>query len=94
MISLHNVNKSFKGSNQYAVQSVSLDIQKGTIHGMIGTSGAGKSTLLRLINLLESPDEGTVTVNQQELTSLSRRDLPEPRRLIVMIFQQVNLFED
>lgn len=91
MISLHNVTKIFKGSDHYAVQSVSLDIQKGTIHGMIGTSGAGKSTLLRLINLLESPDEGTVTVNQQELTTLSRRELREARRSIGMIFQQFNL---
>ena len=94
MISLHNVTKSFKGSDHYAVQSVSLEVQRGTIHGMIGTSGAGKSTLLRLINLLEVPDEGTVSVNHQELTTLNSRELREARYSIGMIFQHFNLLEN
>ena len=57
----------------------------------MGYSGAGKSTLLRLINLLERPDSGTVTIDGKELTSLSTHDLRHARQNIGMIFQQFNL---
>ena len=58
---------------------------------MIGFSGAGKSTLLRLINMLERPDEGAVLVDEQDLTSLSPRELRQARQNIGMVFQQFNL---
>ncbi|WP_342429490.1 ATP-binding cassette domain-containing protein [Neobacillus sp. FSL H8-0543] len=93
MISLHNVSKSYKQALTalQAVQSVSLKIDKGEVHGIIGSSGAGKSTLLRLINLLEIPNEGTVVVGKHTLTELSSRKLREVRQSIGMIFQHFNL---
>ncbi|MDF2857264.1 MAG: hypothetical protein K0Q87_3115 [Neobacillus sp.] len=93
MISLQNVSKSYKQNLTafQAVQSVSLKIGKGEIHGIIGASGAGKSTLLRLINLLESPDEGKVVVGGNSLTTLPHRKLREARQSIGMIFQHFNL---
>ncbi|WP_056833449.1 methionine ABC transporter ATP-binding protein [Psychrobacillus sp. FJAT-21963] len=89
MIKLHNVGKSF--SRFQAIKSVSLTIDKGDIHGIIGASGAGKSTLLRLMNLLELPDEGEVEVNGQKLTNLSSKELRQARKSIGMIFQHFNL---
>ncbi|MDQ0271920.1 methionine ABC transporter ATP-binding protein [Cytobacillus purgationiresistens] len=89
MIKLHQVSKNF--SQFQAIKSVSLVINKGEIHGIIGASGAGKSTLLRLMNLLESPDDGEVEVNDQKLTSLSSIDLRQARKSIGMIFQHFNL---
>ena len=56
-----------------------------------GLSGAGKSTLVRCINFLEKPTAGTVTVDGQELGSLSKKQLLEARRSMGMIFQQFNL---
>lgn len=94
MILLHNVSKSYKQQNLaafQAVQSVSLRVEKGEIHGIIGASGAGKSTLLRLINLLEIPDQGTVVVDENTLTTLSSRKLRDARQSIGMIFQHFNL---
>lgn len=93
MLSLEGVSKSFgmHGSGLRVVDNVSLHVERGAIHGIIGASGAGKSTLLRLINLLERPDSGTVTVGETELTALSDRRLREERRQIGMIFQQFNL---
>lgn len=60
MIRLENVTTTFgKDQDQFtAVKDVSLEIQTGTIHGIIGFSGAGKSTLLRNINLLQRPTSG------------------------------------
>ncbi|AXA94535.1 methionine ABC transporter ATP-binding protein [Massilia sp. YMA4] len=77
-----------------AVRDVSLTIGAGEIYGIAGRSGAGKSTLLRLVNLLERPDAGTVTVDGQELTALSRRELRAARQNIGMIFQQFNLLQN
>lgn len=93
LISLHNVSKSFVtgGTRHQAVEPVSLHIEEGSVHGIIGTSGAGKSTLLRMINVLERPDSGQVMVNGQDLTLLGERQLREARRAIGMIFQQFQL---
>ncbi|MEW9108475.1 MAG: ATP-binding cassette domain-containing protein [Cytobacillus gottheilii] len=89
MITLQNVSKSF--SRFEAIKSVTLTIEKGEIHGLIGASGAGKSTLLRLMNLLELPDTGDVEVNGQTLTRLSAKELRRARKSIGMIFQHFHL---
>ena len=94
MITIDNVTKRFQtqdGNWFTAVEPTSLSIQQGEIFGLMGYSGAGKSTLLRLINLLERPDSGTVTIDGKELTSLSNHDLHHARQNIGMIFQQFNL---
>lgn len=89
MIELMEVEKAF--TNVQAVRQTSLTIEKGEIHGIVGTSGAGKSTLIRIMNLLERPDRGTVRVGQEELTALSPKALREARQNIGMIFQQFQL---
>ncbi len=97
LIRLESLRKSFdlpNGTRSNAAQDVSLQIARGDIFGLIGKSGAGKSTLLRLINLLERPDAGSVTVDGRELTSLSKRELCEARQSIGMIFQQFNLLQN
>lgn len=94
MIILNNVTKRFKtqsGDWFTAVEPTNLHIKQGEIFGLMGYSGAGKSTLLRLINLLERPDSGTVTIDGKELTTLSNHDLRHARQNIGMIFQQFNL---
>jgi putative spermidine/putrescine transport system ATP-binding protein len=66
---------------------VSLALESGLTLGLLGPSGSGKSTLLRLVAGLESPDSGSVSLGQTELTHLS----PE-RRNIGMVFQDYALF--
>jgi len=92
MIQLQSVEKSFNGLK--AVHPLTLTINKGEIHGIIGTSGAGKSTLIRLMNLLERPDSGDVIVNERELTSLKETELRKARQNIGMIFQQFQLVQN
>ncbi|MGD7007288.1 methionine ABC transporter ATP-binding protein [Metabacillus sp. 84] len=89
MIILDKVSKRF--AQFQAVKSVSLTIHQGEIHGIIGASGAGKSTLLRLMNVLEQPDEGEVSVNGQTLTGMNSRQLRKARKSIGMIFQHFHL---
>ncbi|MFZ6713063.1 methionine ABC transporter ATP-binding protein [Undibacterium sp. TC9W] len=97
IIQIQSVSKAFPlpdGKTFHAVKSVSVDIEQGDIFGLIGKSGAGKSTLLRLINLLERPDSGTVTVARQDLTKLGKKELRVARQNIGMIFQQFNLLQN
>lgn len=94
MIVLDNVSKRFLGQDGTpftAVEPTSLTIHQGEIFGLMGYSGAGKSTLLRLINLLERPDTGTVTIDGQNLTAMTADQLRHARQNIGMIFQQFNL---
>lgn len=76
----------------HAVNDVSLTINEGDIFGIIGYSGAGKSTLVRMINALEQPTSGTVTVLGEQVSSMSESKLRPIRQKIGMIFQQFNLF--
>jgi D-methionine transport system ATP-binding protein len=96
-IRIEGVSKSFKlpdGLLFRAVKSVSLDVPRGEIFGLIGTSGAGKSTLLRLVNRLEHPDAGRVFVGGREITALAKNELRVARQSMGMIFQQFNLLQN
>ena len=96
LVELRGVSKSYRradtGETVNAVEDVTLDVEQGEVLGVIGYSGAGKSTLVRLVNALELPTAGTVTVAGQELTAIPERDRRLARRRIGMIFQQFNLF--
>ena len=93
MIQLQNLSKTFKTSNGQliAVDDVTLTVEQGEIFGIIGYSGAGKSTLIRMLNGLEKPTSGSVTVNGQEISSSSGQALRSARQKVSMIFQHFNL---
>lgn len=93
MIDINNVSKIFKTKDQNitAVDNVGLDIKEGEIFGVIGYSGAGKSTLIRLLNGLEQPTEGTVTVTGDEISTMTMKQLRKKRQKVSMIFQHFNL---
>ncbi|MCL2405980.1 MAG: ATP-binding cassette domain-containing protein [Defluviitaleaceae bacterium] len=93
MISLKNVSKIFatKYGNVRAIHNVNVDIVESEIFGIIGHSGAGKSTLIRCINLLEAPTSGSVVVDGEDMTTLSKKALCDKRKKIGMIFQHFYL---
>ena len=93
MIHLKNVHKSYevKGKQIPALNGIDLSIVKGEIFGVIGHSGAGKSTLIRLINLLERPSGGDITVDGEAILAYDTVALRNFRRNLGMIFQHFNL---
>lgn len=93
MISIKNVQKIFpsKQGQLTAVDDVNLEIQEGEIFGVIGYSGAGKSTLIRMLNGLELPTDGTVTVAGRLISKIKGAELRKARQEISMIFQHFNL---
>ena len=61
ILELSNISKSF--GHVQANKNISLKINKGTIHGIIGENGAGKSTLMSIVFGLYQADSGTISVN-------------------------------
>jgi D-methionine transport system ATP-binding protein len=92
-IQIKNLRKEFVSQNSRvtALSDINLNIDKGTIFGIIGMSGAGKSTLVRCINFLERPTKGTIIIGDKDLSVLNDKELRKVRQNIGMIFQQFNL---
>ncbi len=98
LIQLDHIDITFhqKKKEIQAVKDVTVHINQGDIYGIVGYSGAGKSTLVRVINLLQTPNSGSVKVAGQDLfkegqVQLKSNDLRQKRREIGMIFQHFNL---
>ena len=95
IIEIKNLMKVFKTKSDelVALRDINISIEKGEIFGIIGLSGAGKSTLVRMINFLETPTEGDVYFEGNNMANLSKKELLKVRREIGMIFQSFNLLE-
>ncbi|TWP48718.1 methionine ABC transporter ATP-binding protein [Lentzea tibetensis] len=85
MITVENLTKSFQGIP--VLNGVSLDVQSGSVLGVVGPSGAGKSTLARCVALLERPDSGAIRVDGTDLTALGGTALRNARRQIGVVPQ-------
>jgi D-methionine transport system ATP-binding protein len=97
VIELHDVRKVFparrRAAEVVAVDGVSLRVEAGEFAGVVGPSGSGKSTLVRLVNLLERPTSGSVTVDGHVLTELPDAQVRQARRSIGMVFQHFELMD-
>ncbi|AIU90091.1 amino acid ABC transporter ATP-binding protein [Pectobacterium odoriferum] len=94
MISVKNLSKRF--GDQVVLNNISLDIAKGEVVAIIGPSGSGKSTLLRCLNLLETPESGTIEIGEQTLDTrrYTSKEAYALRRQTAMVFQSYNLFKN
>src|SRR5262245_49356523 len=90
LLSLTALSKSFGGV--HALRGVSLELQAGEVHALVGENGAGKSTLIKIITGAHAPDSGSVVFNG---TSIDHHDpVAARRRGIAAIYQQPALFPD
>lgn len=90
MIKLEHVVKKF--DKLHAVKDVSLEVKQGEIVCIIGPSGSGKSTLIRCINGLEIPEEGSVSIDGEQLDYKNAPALEAMRAKLGFVFQHFNLF--
>ena len=91
MIELKDVHKAF-GSKK-VLQGFSLRVEEGQTTSLVGFSGAGKSVTLKSIVGLIRPDSGSVTVDDQSVPELGRKELYELRRRVGYVFQFAALFD-
>ncbi|RBI62242.1 ABC transporter ATP-binding protein [halophilic archaeon] len=92
-VTLRDVRKTYQlGEAVHALDGVTLSIPRGSYTAVMGPSGSGKSTLLNLIGCLDTPTEGTVYVNDREVTELSESERTTVRgEEVGFVFQTFNL---
>ena len=93
MIKIDQLSKKY--NDNVVLDNISLEIKQGDVVGIIGPSGTGKSTLLRCVNRLETPEHGTVTIEDKkiDLSEKKPKGLLYLRQNTGMVFQRFNLFE-
>ncbi len=84
-LAVRNLSKSYRGHP--AVRDVTLDIAPGELVTLLGPSGCGKTTLLRLVAGFESPDVGSLSISELDMTSV-----PPHKRPVNTVFQHYALF--
>ncbi|MCY7396318.1 MAG: cell division ATP-binding protein FtsE [Nocardioides sp.] len=91
MIRFEKVTKSYPGTVNAALDSVTVDIEKGEFVFLVGTSGSGKSTALRLVLRESRPTSGRVYVAGKEINRMAGWKVPRLRRSIGTVFQDFRL---
>ncbi len=93
LIRVRDLRKTFAAvdATVTALDGVDVDIPRGTIAALIGPSGSGKSTLLHLIGALDTPDDGSISVDGVTITDLHGDQLAAYRRRTGFVFQHFHL---
>ncbi len=97
LIKMQSVSKIFytEELETHALDAIDLEIKKGEYLAIAGPSGCGKSTLLAILGLLDSPTEGSYSLNGQAVSNLKLSERSRIRnREIGFIFQAFNLIGD
>lgn len=85
-------NLTFSHDERLIFNGVDIVVKRGKITAIMGPSGSGKTTLLRLIGALLTPNSGIVTVDGNNVHTLTRRTLYKQRRKMGLLFQNSALF--
>jgi polar amino acid transport system ATP-binding protein len=89
VLEVKNLRKTFEDT--LVLNNLSLTVPDHTATVLIGASGSGKSTLLRCINLLDTIDDGSIYLDEKEISD-PEIDVDEVRKKLGMVFQSFNLF--
>lgn len=82
-----------KTNHTVGVYNASFDIKKGEVFVIMGLSGSGKSTLIRCFNLLNKPTDGSIFIDDEDITKHNKEQLKKVRQeKIAMVFQHFGLF--
>ncbi len=95
ILEVNNIVKSF--GNTQVLRGISFSLEQGEVLSIIGSSGSGKTTLLRCLNFLETPQKGTIKVNDKLIFDADNKkyndaEIRQNRLHFGLVFQQFNLF--
>ncbi|CCQ37365.1 ABC-type transport system ATP-binding protein (probable substrate macrolides) [Natronomonas moolapensis 8.8.11] len=93
-IELLEVTRRYDGGGEtvVALDSVSIAVERGSFVAVMGPSGSGKSTLLNVVGLLDSPDEGRIYVDDEDVTDVAVDERTRLRKgTIGFVFQDFHL---
>lgn len=93
MIHLAQVTKTFPTGSS-ALEEVTLSVDKGEFVFLVGPSGSGKTTLLRLLIRQILPSKGTITINDVDIVRLPHKKVPQLRKRIGIVFQDLKMLMD
>ena len=94
MIVLDHVKMKYPGSKTYALDDISIKIEKGEFVFIVGTSGSCKSTLMKLLLKELDPTAGRIAVAGFDYHKMKRKAIPKLRRRIGFVFQNFRLLKD
>ena len=93
MIKIEGVSKSY-GNGAPALSNLNLEIEEGEFVFVVGASGSGKSTFIKLLLKELNPTEGTIVVDDVNLSKLKSRGTAKYRRKVGVVFQDFRLLQD
>ena len=93
MIKIEGVSKSY-GNGAPALSNLNLEIEEGEFVFVVGASGSGKSTFIKLLLKELNPTEGTIVVDNVNLSKLKSRGTAKYRRKVGVVFQDFRLLQD
>ncbi|MES1989958.1 MAG: cell division ATP-binding protein FtsE [Pseudomonadota bacterium] len=92
MIRFENVGMRY-GMGLEVLRDVSFHLAPGSFHFLTGPSGAGKTSLLKLMFMASRPSRGLITMFGRDIATLPRKDLPDLRRRVGVVFQEFRLLD-
>ncbi len=87
ILSIKDVSKSFPGVK--ALDQVSFEVRRGTVHGIVGENGAGKSTLMKILSGVYQKDSGTIAFDGETIKTTT--PIQSMKRGLSIIYQELNL---
>ncbi len=91
MITLEHITKVYEDNGAVALKDVSLNINKGEFVFVVGSSGSGKSTFIKMLLKEVDPTSGSLIVDDMDITTLRRKEIPYLRRKVGVVFQDFRL---
>ena len=90
-INFNNVGFQYTTTNAKAVKNLNIDIAGGSMSAFVGHSGAGKSTIINLLPRFYDPQQGVISIDNQDIKKVSLNSL---RKNISLVSQDIILFDD
>lgn len=94
MVVFSNVDMTYAEAEQKALEGLSFHINKGEMVALTGESGSGKTTVLSLLLKEIAPTGGTILVDDRDISNIKRRDIPQYRRELGVVFQDFRLIPE